>query len=120
MADFFVSMAALGDYFAGEPWGLPGGDGGAEAGWQVLKNVKSGHGCAVRGVSQLSFADERDGERRRKADDDSDDGVPASAVRKLRKKPAAPEVGNALRSAYQRTLDEDIPPEMLDLLGKLG
>ncbi|HEX8193301.1 MAG TPA: NepR family anti-sigma factor [Allosphingosinicella sp.] len=41
-------------------------------------------------------------------------------MKKQKKKPAAPEVGNALRSAYQRTLDEDIPPEMLDLLGKLG
>jgi hypothetical protein len=29
------------------------------------------------------------------------------------------DVGSALKSAYQRTLDEDIPPEMLDLLGKL-
>jgi hypothetical protein len=29
-------------------------------------------------------------------------------------------VGQALRSAYERTLNEDIPPEMLDLLGKLG
>jgi hypothetical protein len=36
------------------------------------------------------------------------------------KRPPAPEFGNALRSAYQRTLAEDIPPEMLDLLGKLG
>jgi hypothetical protein len=32
----------------------------------------------------------------------------------------ASNVGDALKSAYQRTLDEDIPPEMLDLLGKLG
>lgn len=30
------------------------------------------------------------------------------------------DVGNALKSAYDRTLQEDIPPEMLDLLGKLG
>jgi hypothetical protein len=29
-------------------------------------------------------------------------------------------VGHALRSVYQRTVNEDIPPEMLDLLGKLG
>jgi hypothetical protein len=29
-------------------------------------------------------------------------------------------VGQALRSAYQRMVEEDIPPEMLDLLGKLG
>jgi hypothetical protein len=30
------------------------------------------------------------------------------------------EIGNALRSVYDGALNEDIPPEMLDLLGKLG
>ncbi|HVI99576.1 MAG TPA: NepR family anti-sigma factor [Sphingomonas sp.] len=29
-------------------------------------------------------------------------------------------MGSALRSIYQRTVDESIPSEMLDLLGKLG
>ncbi|WP_374145181.1 NepR family anti-sigma factor [Sphingomonas sp. 28-63-12] len=29
------------------------------------------------------------------------------------------EMGQALRSVYQQTIDEQIPPEMLDLLGKL-
>lgn len=29
------------------------------------------------------------------------------------------QVANALRSVYQRAIDEDIPPEMLDLLKKL-
>jgi hypothetical protein len=72
----------------------------------------------VRG-SQLSFADETDGTRRRKQDEDAGDDTPVSSMRRKRK-PPAPEVGSALRSAYQRTLDEDIPPEMLDLLGKLG
>lgn len=28
-------------------------------------------------------------------------------------------VGNALRSVYQQTIDEAIPPEMMDLLKKL-
>jgi hypothetical protein len=75
----------------------------------------------------LSFADEKDGERRRKPEGAPETGGPnggggsASApARKPKKKSATPEVGNALRSAYQRTLDEDIPPEMMDLLGKLG
>jgi hypothetical protein len=40
--------------------------------------------------------------------------------RKSRKPPSSPGVGNALRDAYQAALREDIPPEMLDLLGKLG
>lgn len=37
-----------------------------------------------------------------------------------KKRVAGDGVGQALRSAYERTLNEDIPPEMLDLLGKLG
>ena len=37
-----------------------------------------------------------------------------------RKKRPTGEVGSALRSAYERVIEEDIPPEMLDLLGKLG
>ena len=40
--------------------------------------------------------------------------------RRTGKKRPASDVGNALRSAYQKTVNEDIPPEMLDLLGKLG
>ena len=38
---------------------------------------------------------------------------------KKRRAPAG-EIGDALKTVYQRTIDEDIPPEMLDLLGKLG
>ena len=68
---------------------------------------------------QLSFADEKDGERRPKAGRADGDAASAQAIRK-KKRPAAPEYGHALRSAYQRTLDESIPPEMLDWLGKLG
>jgi hypothetical protein len=30
------------------------------------------------------------------------------------------EMGTALRSVYQKTVNEPIPDEMLDLLGKLG
>jgi hypothetical protein len=44
-----------------------------------------------------------------------------------RKKPAQPtrnekerDMGAALRSVYQKTVNEAIPDEMLDLLGKLG
>lgn len=39
---------------------------------------------------------------------------------KKKRSPATPELGNALRTAYQQTVNEEIPPEMLDLLGKLG
>ena len=78
------------------------------------------------GLGQLSSEQEKDGERRRKSSDqiDSDSETQASDEAappvKKKRRPAGPEVGQALRSAYQRTLDEDIPPEMLDLLGRLG
>ncbi|SMF61642.1 hypothetical protein SAMN06295910_0634 [Allosphingosinicella indica] len=39
---------------------------------------------------------------------------------KSKKSGGKADVGNALRTVYQRTVNEDIPPEMLDLLGKLG
>ncbi len=29
-------------------------------------------------------------------------------------------MGSALRSAYQKTIEEDVPDEMLDLLSKLA
>jgi hypothetical protein len=66
----------------------------------------------------LSFAEDKDGHRRRK-NDEAGGGAPETMRKKKQPRPA-PELGNALRSAYQRTLSEDIPPEMLDLLGKLG
>jgi hypothetical protein len=67
----------------------------------------------------LAFQDDRRGERRRKSEDESDSDGPGGGSQK-KKRPPAGEVGQALRSAYERTLDEAIPPEMLDLLGKLG
>ena len=36
------------------------------------------------------------------------------------KRQSGGEVGKALRSIYDRALNEEIPPAMLDLLGKLG
>ena len=76
----------------------------------------------------MTFQDDKDGERRRRSDDEVDSTSPTSGANGAgangsglrRKRPPAPEFGNALKSAYQRTLAEDIPPEMLDLLGKLG
>ncbi len=67
----------------------------------------------------MNFENEKDVQRRRKSDQASD---PSSAKNpKARKKGASDaEVGDALRSVYQRTVNEDIPPDLLDLLGKLG
>ncbi|HEX8669858.1 MAG TPA: NepR family anti-sigma factor [Allosphingosinicella sp.] len=65
----------------------------------------------------MAFEDETD--RRRKPEPpvhtDSDQNPRSSKKRRT-----TPEVGHALRAAYQQTVSEDIPPEMLDLLGKLG
>lgn len=66
----------------------------------------------------MSLQDDKDIHRRRKprTGEQAEDAPPP----RRGKRPPAGEVGNALRSAYQRMVDEDIPPEMLDLLGKLG
>jgi len=66
----------------------------------------------------LGFADDRDDDRRRGSPRPA--GGPREPSPSRRKRGASPELGHALRAAYQRTIDEQIPPEMLDLLGKLG
>ena len=43
-----------------------------------------------------------------------------TAERRGGKRAPSGEIGSALRSVYDGALNEDIPPEMLDLLGKLG
>ena len=66
----------------------------------------------------MTVQNEKDGGRRRKSEqqksNDTTDGRPR------KKRAETPELGKALRSVYQRTIEESIPPEMLDLLGKLG
>ncbi|WP_304560450.1 NepR family anti-sigma factor [Sphingomonas immobilis] len=42
---------------------------------------------------------------------------PPSARAKIQSKDR--DMGAALRTVYQKTVDEKVPPEMLDLLGKL-
>ena len=66
----------------------------------------------------MSFHDDREIQRRRKPDPTDDPETSRSRPKKRR--PIATDVGDALRTVYQRTVNEDIPPEMLDLLGKLG
>jgi hypothetical protein len=72
-----------------------------------------------RGVNALSFDNGGDGDRRRKSRDAPDSETSRKPRAKTRKGDS-PELGQALRSVYDRTLNEQIPPEMLDLLGKLG
>lgn len=45
-------------------------------------------------------------------------GTPDKAVAKVQSKDR--DMGAALRSVYQKTVDEVIPDDLLDLLGKLG
>lgn len=71
------------------------------------------------GVEPLIFQDERERDRRRKSETAPESGS-ADAPRPRKRRGQPTEVGDALRTVYQRTIDEDIPPEMLDLLGKLG
>ena len=65
----------------------------------------------------MSFENETD--RRRKAEPRPATQSEDSTSSRKKRSPT-PEVGHALRAAYQQTVSEDIPPEMLDLLGKLG
>jgi hypothetical protein len=51
---------------------------------------------------------------------DSAARTPHIAAERGRRRTPSGEVGSALRSVYDGALNEDIPPEMLDLLGKLG
>lgn len=67
----------------------------------------------------MTFHNELERERRRKVE--GDQAADPEAPRKPRnKKKQSGDVGDALRSVYERAVAEDIPPEMLDLLGKLG
>ena len=72
---------------------------------------------ASRGVDDLSF--ENESGRRRKPDP-----IPPADSKSMtksgRKRGPNAEIGHALRKAYSDAVDEAIPPEMLDLLGKLG
>ena len=51
---------------------------------------------------------------------DSDTKPPAkTSDRRIRKRSSGGDVGNALRAAYDDALKEEIPTDLLDLLGKL-
>lgn len=68
----------------------------------------------------MSFHNDKESQRKRKPLSEDQAGEAADSGSRGRKRGPGDGVGDALRSAYQRTLKEDIPPEMLDLLGKLG
>jgi hypothetical protein len=72
-------------------------------------------------VASTTERDVKGGDRKDVGANTPDSGVKASAQRKRRARAAKDEgqVADALRSVYQRAVDEDIPSEMLDLLSKL-
>jgi Anti-sigma factor NepR len=53
------------------------------------------------------------------SDDVRNAAPPTQRPRRLRKSDDR-DVGTALRSAYQKTVDEAIPDDLLDLLGRLN
>lgn len=68
----------------------------------------------------MSLQGDTDNRRRRR--DESEPETAGGSNRSTRPgkgRRGSGEVGEALKIAYQRTIDEEIPPEMLDLLGKL-
>lgn len=70
----------------------------------------------------MTFRDDREGQDRSRSATDAKtpDARAKTGERRARRRPAGGEVGLALRTVYDDTLKESIPPEMLDLLGKLG
>jgi hypothetical protein len=70
-------------------------------------------------VNDLTLPAEK--KTRRRARSGSAGRIPPIATeRRGGKRAPSGEIGSALRSVYDGALNEDIPPEMLDLLGKLG
>jgi hypothetical protein len=97
--------------------------------------ARNGNGCIVSPMTNISeglilvSSDMRPGIKapNEKAGADADSAVTETGARGVgaRRRPKARaqedgHVGQVLRTVYQRTVDEDIPSEMLDLLSKLG
>ncbi len=84
----------------------------------------AGHGCTswilarrARGGGSLILNADKDRKEGRGHDTSkAGDKVTSEKARSGKKK----DVGSALRTAYQRVVNEEIPPDLIDLLGKLG
>lgn len=115
-ADFFVSSPTAGHYGRGVGLRIVVRLQLGRAGRHYITNA-SGRGDGREGKQILAFQNDTD--RRRKTDQ-SQQPQGDEAPRGRKKRGGSPEVGQALRAAYQQAVSETIPPEMLDLLGKLG
>jgi hypothetical protein len=78
--------------------------------------------AAIRFVDQICRGNGSPVAASKKLDQDGAPRASAKQGKSKDKSPAGknPAVGEALRSIYQRTIDESVPQEMIDLLGKLG
>jgi hypothetical protein len=72
------------------------------------------------GWKNLTFAREKDGDRRPKAETGDEAEPSTSRPARRRKRTETPEIGHALRSVYDKAVAEQVPKDLLDLLGKLG
>jgi hypothetical protein len=87
---------------------------------KALKREKRARLIIREGWTNLTFAREKDGERRPRAEVGGEIEMTGTQTAKRKKRADSPEVGSALRSAYQQTVNERIPADLLDLLGKLS
>lgn len=85
-----------------------------------LEKHGSGAAACREGWIHLTFAREKNGGRRDSSDRNAEEDLSTRKTKPKKRRADSPEVGLALRSVYQRTVEEDIPPDLLDLLGKLG
>jgi hypothetical protein len=70
----------------------------------------------------LSFENEGDdrNDRRPKADPSHSNADSENMPKSRKRRGSNSEIGQALRQAYSDAVDETVPPEFLDLLGRLG
>ncbi|HEX8468144.1 MAG TPA: NepR family anti-sigma factor [Allosphingosinicella sp.] len=69
----------------------------------------------------MSFQTEGDDENDRRPRTDPSPQADSENMPKSRKRRGSnSEIGQALRQAYSDAVDETVPPEFLDLLGRLG
>lgn len=88
---------------------------------QTPGRTECGAARSREGWILLTFAREKnDGRRGGPGRNIENDDIDTASPKSRKKRADSPEVGQALRTVYQRTIEEDIPPDLLDLLGKLG
>ncbi len=122
----WIGLEPIREFFVSPPTRLAYRNAVGEACYRLARrsagtrqNGKAG-AALPRGVCILSFETEKDADRRRKSGQPAEAETSSRSQPMKKKGPASADVGSALRSVYQRAVDEQIPPDLLDLLGKLG